>query len=90
MVANAQMATQAASKTTDTAPVESMPGSSTAPRSSRSASFPSLFPLARVKKLEAQMATLLHHIQPWMQRCIAEAEERLERKMAQHTEQKSA
>ncbi|TMW95403.1 hypothetical protein EJD97_008940 [Solanum chilense] len=25
------------------------------------------------------MATLLHHIQPWMQRSIAEAEDRLER-----------
>ena len=29
------------------------------------------------------MATLLHHIQPWMQRSIAEAEERLERRMVQ-------
>ena len=36
------------------------------------------------------MATLLHHIQRWMQRSIAEAEERLERKMAQHTERKIA
>ena len=36
------------------------------------------------------MATLLHHIQPWMQRSIAEAEERLERRMVQHTEQKIA
>ena len=34
------------------------------------------------------MATLLHHIQPWMQRSITEAEERLERKMVQHTERK--
>ena len=34
------------------------------------------------------MATLLHHIQPWMQRSIAEAEERLERRMVQHTEGK--
>ena len=34
------------------------------------------------------MATLLHHIQPWMQRSIAEAEERLERRMVQHTERK--
>ena len=34
------------------------------------------------------MDTLLHHIQPWMQRSIAEEEERLERKMVQHTEQK--
>ena len=36
------------------------------------------------------MATLLHHIQPWMQRSIAEAEERLERRMVQHTERKIA
>ena len=34
------------------------------------------------------MATLLHHILPWMQRSIDEAEERLERTMAQHTEPK--
>ena len=34
------------------------------------------------------MATLPHHIQPWMQRSITEAEERLERKMVQHTERK--
>ena len=36
------------------------------------------------------MATHLHHIQPWMQRSITEAEERLERRMVQHTEQKIA
>ena len=36
------------------------------------------------------MATLLHHIQPLMQRSIAEAEERLERRMVQPTEQKIA
>ena len=30
------------------------------------------------------MATLLHHIQPWMQRSITEAKEHLERKMVQH------
>ena len=47
---------------------------------------PPMVPLARVKKLEAQMSTLLHHIKPWMQRYIAEEEERLERKMVQHTE----
>uniref|UniRef100_M1DQL8 Integrase core domain containing protein n=1 Tax=Solanum tuberosum TaxID=4113 RepID=M1DQL8_SOLTU len=38
-------------------------------------------PLARVQKLEAQMATLLHHIQPWMQKSIAESEARMERRM---------
>ena len=36
------------------------------------------------------MATLLHHIQPWMQRSITESEERLERKMQQFTERKIA
>ena len=36
------------------------------------------------------MATLLHHIQPWIERFIAEAEERLERRMVQHTERKIA
>ncbi|KAG5610301.1 hypothetical protein H5410_021582, partial [Solanum commersonii] len=57
--------------------------SSMAPRSSRST--PQLgatvVPLARVHKLEAQMATLLHHIQPWMQKSIAESEARMERRM---------
>ena len=36
------------------------------------------------------MATLLHHIKPWMQRSITEAEERLEWRMVQHTERKIA
>ena len=34
------------------------------------------------------MATLLHHIQPWMQKSITESAERLERKMMQFTERK--
>ena len=63
-VAQARMATQAAS--TDTTTVESILGSSTAPSFSGSAPFPALVPLARVQKLEGQMATLLHHIKPWM------------------------
>ena len=58
-VAQTRTATQAAS--TDTTLGESIPGSSTAPSSSRSALLPALVPLARVQKLEAQMATLLHH-----------------------------
>ena len=58
----ARAATQAAFETTDTTPVESIPGSSTAPSSSRSSPFRALVPLARVQKLEAHMATLLHHI----------------------------
>ena len=60
MVVQARKATQVAS--TDTTQVESIPGSSTALSSSCSAPFPALVPLARVQKLEAQMATLLHHI----------------------------
>ena len=36
------------------------------------------------------MATLLHHIQPLMQRSITGAEERLERRMVQHIERKIA
>ena len=87
-VAQARTATQAAS--TDSTPVESIPGSSTAPSSSRLAPLSALVPLARVQKIEAQMATLLHHIQPWMQKSITDLEERLERKMVQFTERKIA
>ena len=36
------------------------------------------------------MDTLLHHIQPWMQKSITESEESLERKMVQYTERKIA
>ena len=36
------------------------------------------------------MATLLHHIQSWMQKSITESEKRLERKMVQYTERKIA
>ena len=86
-VDQAPTATQAS---TDTTPVESIPGSSTASSSSRPAPLLELVPLARVQKLEAQMATLLHHIHPWMQRSITESEERLERKMMQFTERKIA
>ncbi|TMW99987.1 hypothetical protein EJD97_001564 [Solanum chilense] len=67
-VAQARTSTQSASLSTDTTLVKFIPGSNTTPSSSRSASFPALVPLARVQKLEAHMATLLHHIQPWMQR----------------------
>ena len=34
------------------------------------------------------MVTLLHHIQPWMQKSITESEEHLERKIVQYTERK--
>ena len=76
------IAMQAASETTDTTPIVSIPGSSTAPSSSRLVPFPILVRLDRVQKLESEMATLLHHIHTWMQRSFIEAEERLERKIA--------
>ena len=52
-VAHDRTAMQAASETTDPTPVESIPGSNTAPSFSRSAPFPALVPLARVQKLES-------------------------------------
>uniref|UniRef100_M1DYJ7 Integrase core domain containing protein n=1 Tax=Solanum tuberosum TaxID=4113 RepID=M1DYJ7_SOLTU len=68
---------------TDTVPGSSSQAASMAPSSSRSTPQlgATIFPLARVQKLEAQMATLLHHIQPWMQRSIAKSEARMERRM---------
>ena len=88
IVAHARTATQATSAPTDTTTIKYIPGSSTTPSSSRSDHSRALVPLARVQKLEAQMDTFLHHIQPWMQRPIAEAEERLHHKMAHNTERK--
>uniref|UniRef100_M1D9C2 Integrase core domain containing protein n=1 Tax=Solanum tuberosum TaxID=4113 RepID=M1D9C2_SOLTU len=68
---------------TDTVPASSSQAASMFPRSSRS--IPQLgatiVPLAKLQKLEAQMATLLHHFQPWMQKSIAESEARMERRM---------
>ena len=58
--------------------------------SSRTAPLPALVPLARVQKLEAQMATLLHHIHLWMQKSITESEERLKRKMVKFKERNIA
>ncbi|KAG5591028.1 hypothetical protein H5410_041542 [Solanum commersonii] len=56
----------------DTVPASSSQAASMDPSSSRST--PQLrgnvVPLAKVQKLETQMATLLHHIQPWMQKLI--------------------
>lgn len=34
------------------------------------------------------MVTLLHHIQPWMQKSIVKAEDQIEKRVAQQTEQK--
>uniref|UniRef100_M1A7F0 Integrase core domain containing protein n=1 Tax=Solanum tuberosum TaxID=4113 RepID=M1A7F0_SOLTU len=74
---------------TDTVPASSSQAASRAPSSSKS-TLPSgvaVVPMARVQKLEAQMATLLHHIQPWMQKSIAESEARIEKRVAKQTEQ---
>ena len=89
-VAHDKQATQATSPPTNTTLVQSITGSSTAPSSSRSTTFRALVPLIRVQQLEAQMATLLHHIQPWIHRSIAKVEERLERNIAQHINRKIA
>ena len=74
----------------DTVPGSSSQAASMAPSSSRST--PQLgatvVPLARVQKLEAQMATLLHHIQPWMQKSIAESEARMEHRIEGMMDQK--
>uniref|UniRef100_M1DPZ3 Integrase core domain containing protein n=1 Tax=Solanum tuberosum TaxID=4113 RepID=M1DPZ3_SOLTU len=61
---------------TNNAPASPSQAASRAPSSSRAtlSSGVSVVPLARVQKLEAQMATLLHHVKPWMQRSIAESE----------------
>ncbi|TMX04570.1 hypothetical protein EJD97_007517 [Solanum chilense] len=89
-VAQGRTATQDPFETTDTNPIKSIPGSSCTLSSSRSTLFPPLVPLSRVHKLDAQMSTLLHHIQPWMQWSIAESEKCLERRMVQHRERKIA
>uniref|UniRef100_M1DCW0 Integrase core domain containing protein n=1 Tax=Solanum tuberosum TaxID=4113 RepID=M1DCW0_SOLTU len=57
---------------TDDVPASSSQSASQAPNSSRSTPplGPVVVPLARVQKLEAKMATLLHHVRPWMQKSI--------------------
>uniref|UniRef100_M1E0S7 Integrase core domain containing protein n=1 Tax=Solanum tuberosum TaxID=4113 RepID=M1E0S7_SOLTU len=68
---------------TDTVPGSSSQAASVDPSSSRSSPHlgATVVPMARVQKLEAQMATLLLHIQPWMQKLIAESQARVERRM---------
>uniref|UniRef100_M1DI10 Integrase core domain containing protein n=1 Tax=Solanum tuberosum TaxID=4113 RepID=M1DI10_SOLTU len=68
---------------TDTIPASSSQAASRAPSSSRSTPLLGVVvvPLARVHKLEDQMATLLHHMQPWKQKLIVEFEARMERRM---------
>ena len=66
MIEQAQTANLATSEPTDTTATESIPSANNDLSSSRSTPSATLVPLARVQKREAQMATLLHHIQPWM------------------------
>ena len=47
-----------------------------------------LVPIARVPNLDSRMATLFHHIKLWMQRSIAEVEDRVENKISKHIERK--
>ena len=51
------------------------------PEPSRSSPSAALVSITRVQKLEAQMAALLHHIQPWIAKSIVEAEEKIEKKI---------
>ena len=65
-VEQAQGANPDTSERTDTTLVEAILSVSTTPSSSHSIPSATLVPLARVQKLESQMAKLLHHIQPWI------------------------
>uniref|UniRef100_M1DRS9 Integrase core domain containing protein n=1 Tax=Solanum tuberosum TaxID=4113 RepID=M1DRS9_SOLTU len=74
----------------DDTPVSSSQAAIQAPSSSR-ITLPSganVVPLARIQKLEAQMATLLHHIKPWIRKLIAESEERVVKRMEDKMDQK--
>uniref|UniRef100_M1DX05 Integrase core domain containing protein n=1 Tax=Solanum tuberosum TaxID=4113 RepID=M1DX05_SOLTU len=75
---------------TEDAPISHSPVTNQAPISSRST--PSsgfvIVPLARVQKLEAQMATLLEHMRLWMQRSIVESEARMDQQMEHMMDQK--
>ncbi|KAG5580774.1 hypothetical protein H5410_051401 [Solanum commersonii] len=74
----------------DEHPASSSQTASQAPSSSRATplSGTTMLPLARVQKLEGQMATLLHHIKPWMRKLIAESEEKVEKRIEEKTNQK--
>uniref|UniRef100_M1DHZ2 Integrase core domain containing protein n=1 Tax=Solanum tuberosum TaxID=4113 RepID=M1DHZ2_SOLTU len=75
---------------TNDAPVSSSQAASQAPNSSKATppSGANVIPLVRVHQLEAQMATVLHHIKPWMRKFIVEYEERVEKRMEAKTNQK--
>uniref|UniRef100_M1DM43 Integrase core domain containing protein n=1 Tax=Solanum tuberosum TaxID=4113 RepID=M1DM43_SOLTU len=73
----------------DEHPTSSSQMASQAPSSSGATplSRTTMIPLARVQKLEGQMATLLHHIKPGMRKLIDESEERVEKRMEAKTDQ---
>uniref|UniRef100_M1DGE0 Integrase core domain containing protein n=1 Tax=Solanum tuberosum TaxID=4113 RepID=M1DGE0_SOLTU len=67
----------------DDAPASSSQAASQALSSSKATplSGANVIPLVRVQKLEAQMATLLHHIKPWMRKLIVDSEVRVKKRM---------
>uniref|UniRef100_M1DPU3 Integrase core domain containing protein n=1 Tax=Solanum tuberosum TaxID=4113 RepID=M1DPU3_SOLTU len=89
-VGQAQGGDPSISDHTTTVPASSFQAAIMAPSSSRSTPHlgATVVPLARVQKIEAQMATLLHYIQPWMQKSIAESEARIERRMERMMDRK--
>lgn len=81
-VEQAQQTNPATYDQINTYPVESISGARNNPRSSLQTTTATLVPFGRVQKLEVQMASLLHHIQPQKQSSISEAKEWIERMMA--------
>ena len=75
MVKKSQGVNQGTLEPTNTTLIESISDTSIALSSYPSTPSTTLVLIARVQKLEAQMATLLHHIQPWIQKYIIEAKE---------------
>jgi len=74
----------------DEYPTSSSQTANEAPSSSRATplSRKTMIPLARVQKLESQIDTLMHHINPGMRKLIAMFEERVEKRMEAKTDQK--
>lgn len=82
MVYLAQGFDTATSKPIDTTPAYLAHAAYQAPSSSRSTPLSAtLVPLARVMNFEAQMATLMHYIQPWMLNFIVEAKDWIEKRV---------
>ena len=77
MVEQAQGADLAASEPTNTTP-----GTSEALSSFCSTPSTVLVHKARIQKLEAHVVTLLYHIQPWKEKSIVEAQDRVEKNIS--------